>query len=222
MDLNDIDIDSLPDFVNEPLSTFIDSLAALRDEQFDLLKRCTSKEGIPAGALQHLIIAALRRSTSLIEGFLALADMKNKFCAVPLIRMQLDSAMRVHASRLVNDPAAFVEHILKGGEPRKFKHCPTLDLRDCELHRRLTEKYPLTSDLYRDTNGYVHLSKQHLFEIFDWEGLRSGDFELTDFDALPPWPETDLKGCFLQMIWATHVLTEECTLIVNKTGEPCI
>lgn len=220
MDLDTIDMDNLPNPADEPLSTFVSSLAAFRDEHLDLLKQCTSEETVPVGALQHLVIAALRRSAALIEGFLVLTDMKNKFCAVPLIRMQLDSAMRVHACRLVDDPASFVKHILEGGEPGKFKQSPKLDLRDCELHRRLTEKYPLTSDLYKDTNGYVHLSDKHLFGIFDWEGLQNGNIELTDFGSLPPWSDADMKGWLVQLIWASHVLTDECKLIVNTSEEP--
>ena len=214
-------MDNLTDFDKLPRSTFVDLLAVRRNEHLDLLKRCTSKETVPANPLNHLVVAALRRSAALIEGFLVLIDMKNKFCAVSLIRMQLDSAMRVHACSLVGDPVSFLKHILDGGKLTRFNQSPKLDLADVELHRRLTAKYPYTSDLYNDTNGYVHLSNHHLFGILDWDGLKNENIELTDPDSLPPWPEEDLKGWLVQMMWASHVLTEECKkLIVHTTEEP--
>jgi hypothetical protein len=210
-----MDAEGLGDPAEVPYSTFIESFSAFRAEHLGLLNECTHGAGVPIDAVRHLVVAALRRSAALIEGMLVLVDMRNKFCAVPLVRLQLDSAMRVHACRLVAGPTEFVAHILAGGEPRKYKQTPKLDLSDKALHSSLTTLYPLTSDLYSDTNGYVHLSDKHLFGVFDFDQMKLGVVQFTDHDFLPPWDESDVKGTLTTMLWATDVLTEECHSLIK-------
>lgn len=216
MQFEDVDVNDLPDLLAMPWSNLLSALASFRDDHGVLLAKCI-ENCVPNGAIGHLVIAALKRSDALLDGFVSLVDSRNRFSAVPLIRMQLDSAMRVHACGLVSDSDAFVKHILEGNEPRKYANKPQLS--DKFLHEQLTEKYPFTSDLYRDTNGFIHLSNHHLFGIFNWDELQDGEFVLTDHECLPSWSEELRKGDVVSMIWATHVLTEECQeLLKDRLG----
>ena len=211
-----VDVTHLPDPNTMPLSSFIEAFASFRDDHLDALNQCTNGGHVPIDAVRHLVTAALRRSAAMVEGFLSLIDDKNRFAAIPLIRLQIDSAMRVHACGLVNDPSDFVKHVLEGGEPRKYRGSGKLDLTDKALHTALTKKYPQTTELYQDTNGYIHLSNHHLFGVFDQEQLRAGTAIFTDHDLLPPWDEADRKGAMVSMLWATHVLTEECSVLLEQ------
>ena len=161
-----MDVNDLPDPNSLPLSSFIEAFASFRDEHLEVLNRCSSGDHVPIDAVRHLVTAALRRSAAMVEGFLLLVKDKNRFAAIPLIRLQIDSAMRVHACGLVKDPSDFVKHVLEGGEPRKYRKDGNLDLSDKTLHTALTKKYPSITELYKDTNGYVHLSDQHLLSHF--------------------------------------------------------
>jgi hypothetical protein len=58
--------------------------------------------------------AVLNRSLSLIDGFSMIIESGNILCAGALLRMQLDSAMRLHACWLVEDPHTLVEPLLTG------------------------------------------------------------------------------------------------------------
>ena len=211
-----MDVNDLPDPNSVPLSSFIDAFASFRDEQLKLLKRCTSGDNVPIDAVRHLVTAALRRSAAIVEGFLLLVDNVNRFAAIPLIRLQLDSAMRVHACGLVRNPTDFVKHVLEGGEPRKYPGDRIGDLSDKALHTALTAKYPSTTELYQATNAYIHLSNHHLFGVFDREQLLSGSIIVTDHELLPPWDEADRKGDMVSMLWATLVLTEESSELLAK------
>ncbi len=193
-------------------SDLVGALASYRVEHRQLLANCLPDGGFPENGKRLLVIAALRRSDSLLQAFVSLVDAQNRFSAIPLIRMQLDSAMRVHACSIVPDSDSFVKHVLKGGEPRKYPFKPQLS--DSYLHGLLTHSYPHTTDLYRETNGYVHLSNHHLFGVFDWKGLQRGEFALTDTEALHSWPEELRKSDVVSMLWATEVLTEECKSLV--------
>ena len=123
--------------------------------------------------------------------------------------------MRIRACKLVSDVTAFVTYVLEGGQPSKYPQ-KGLDLHDKALHQALTHDHPFTSDLYQETNGYIHLSNRHLFGFFDKALLTSRVVRYTDHEDLPPWEDSDVKGTIVSMIWATHVLTEECNDLMRQ------
>lgn len=196
-----------------PLSKLVDSLQ-FEDDYSSLIRECTDSAGEPLDGRTHLILAAIARSRSLIAGFLSLIEDRNRLCAMPLIRLQLDSAMRIHACRLVKSDD-FVRHLLEGGLPNKYPNRGTTDLRDSALHASLTTVHSLASDAYADGSAYVHLSNQHLFAVFDQDELHRRIVRMGDLDTLPQWRDVDVKGALLAMAWVTHVMVEECKSLLR-------
>ena len=56
----------------------------------------------------------------------------------------------------------------------------------------------------------------HLVGVFDQGQLKVGNVTFTDHELLPPWDEAEIKGEMVSMLWATHVLTEECSELLEK------
>lgn len=214
--MDELDFNNLPDILATPWSSLTGALASFREEHAEMLKRCIKSGAIPNDPRGHLVGAALRRSAALIDGFLLLVHAQNRFAAVPLIRLQLDSAMRIHACSLVADQQDFVRHLLEGGEPSKYSQHQGERLTDGFLHKQLTTKYPTTSEVYKDVSGYIHLSNHHLFGLFDFEKLRDGELIIGDTDNLPRWNKGQRKGDVVSMLWATDVLTEECKASITS------
>lgn len=186
------------------------SLAHMRDEQDQILTEIAVSPEI-RDAVDHMVLAALRRSESLMDGFMLMVDYGNRFCAIPLVRLQLDSAMRVLALSLVGDPSALGLHMLEGESLQKFKDKNGKQLTDSFLHQELNAKYPHVSDVYRHTSGFVHLSGHHLVGVLDTpEILASGRVKIADLHEPPPWPHDDVQGALLDFLWATNALIEEC------------
>src|SRR2546427_10538241 len=73
-----------------------------------------------ATLIQTFVAAALNRSLSLVLGFCDLIP-DNYICAAPLIRLQLDSAVRFSALWLVADPKDFAKRVSSGKPIRKLK-----------------------------------------------------------------------------------------------------
>lgn len=199
-------------------SQFVSAFESYREDHAAMLAVCTGEGNAPISAQAHLVVAALRRSAALIEGFLLLCDARNQFCAMPLVRLQLDSAMRVHACQVVPDAEDFVQFILQGEEPRKYTKVRKLkvDLSDSALHKQLEALYAETSSLYREFSGYIHLSRAHLFGVCEWGSLKSRVVAFSEHDQLPPWDEADMKGTMVCMLWATESLTEECKKLLKQ------
>lgn len=114
--------------------------------------------------LDLLSVAVYRRSMSLIAGFSDMIRSNNFTCAVPLIRMQLDNALRFYATTLVQNPDKFVAKFISGTHIGDFTDFETgRKLSDTYLVKHLGKKFPGIIQVYRDTSGFIHLSEKHLF-----------------------------------------------------------
>src|SRR4051812_26107294 len=89
-------LDKLPDYPSIEQST--DVLLEMLDDTANLISEITANGPASIGGYDSLVLAALVRCKSTIVGFLAMIEQRNKLCAEPMIRFQLDSAMRLIAS----------------------------------------------------------------------------------------------------------------------------
>lgn len=106
--------------------------------------------------------AVLNRSLSLIDGFSMIIESGNILCAGALLRMQLDSAMRLHACWLVEDPHTLVEPLLTGKPLRSTKSKSGERLTDRYLAIELSKIHPWVESVYDATSGFIHLSQAHM------------------------------------------------------------
>lgn len=116
----------------------------------------------PELPIETLMAVALQRSRHLLEAYIPLMVQRNVTAASALIRIQLDSVMRVNACFLVANPLQLWD-VLKAGKPwSSVKDTAGHQLRDKYLHQKLSERFPWVSDVYERMSGYVHLSRPHL------------------------------------------------------------
>jgi hypothetical protein len=108
--------------------------------------------------------AVLKRSLALTAGFCLLIRNENYLCAASLVRLHLDSLLRLSAVWLVEKPHDFASAVLEGKQVR--------DLTD-EKGRRMTDRFlveclgtqePWVIRVYEATSGFIHLSKAHIFQ----------------------------------------------------------
>lgn len=109
-----------------------------------------------------VIFAVMQRSLSLIDGFIVLLRQRNILCAAPLIRLQIDSIMRLYACWLVADYNAVAFQLLDGASLSKLKSTDGHSLTDSYLRRKVSEIYPWVESVYHKTSGFIHLSTPHM------------------------------------------------------------
>lgn len=109
------------------------------------------------------VMGALRRVMALTKGFVRMIEDRNFLCAAPLVRMQLDNALRVFALSLVADRETLAGKLLDGEPLSKLKGDAGEKLRDAYLVEKLSEHYDWVKPLYAETSGFVHLSERHFF-----------------------------------------------------------
>ena len=129
--------------------------------------------------------AILNRTINLNRGFITLIEDSNYIAAAPLVRLNLDSLLRLFASSQSEfDYETFAYHVRSGNKISSMKDkSGKKQLRDSELVKRLKNinGFKWIEDIYDIGSGFVHLSNQHVLSSYRIEdakmnfGIRKAD-----------------------------------------------
>lgn len=113
-----------------------------------------------------LLIAALNRTVNTNKAFVSLVKDSNFISAIPMIRINLDTLLRLYASNISEfDRNEFAGKIISGMKVRKMKlyNNPKIYLSDFFLHTELTKIKGMewVSSLYNLGSSFIHLEKSH-------------------------------------------------------------
>ena len=133
-------------------------------------------------------VGSLKRSMAHCKGFATLMASKNLTCVGGITRMQLDTLLRFFAIFLVPEPHDFVAKVMNGKRVRDFKDRNGNKLTDVFLVSELSKKEPWIESVYKETSGYIHFSKKHIFSALD--NITDETFEMfisaEDVDRVEP------------------------------------
>jgi hypothetical protein len=147
---------------DQTLADRIGKIARLETE----LMRKAAESMIREESLSHsdfFVIGALKRTLAQSQGFRDLIASKNFPCAAAILRMQIDTAMRVNALLLVEDRDASCKAVLDGKKFNTLKDSAGNKLNDVHLRKKLAEKHPWVSRVYEQASDFVHLSGRHFY-----------------------------------------------------------
>lgn len=108
------------------------------------------------------VFAAIKKTRSLSHAFCLLVRAKNTLVATALIRLQLDTALRISGLSLLDDLEDAGAKLMNDESYRKLKSRDGKPLTDAVLHENLDKHYPGLSHAYKATSSYVHLSASHI------------------------------------------------------------
>jgi hypothetical protein len=187
-------------------------LDRLRIHHIDLTRRFVS---VADGALYPtdlLLTTVMARSYSLVEGFVDAFDMWNPIVAAPLLRMQIDSLVRVsYTARMANSDEVTM-YVLKGGQFRHLKDEDGKSLTDRRLLEHARPAHPWVNDVYTSTSGWVHLSPEHLWatvRLIDHGNDTSGAPDVSISAAVPLSREHIPISAMQELLAAMTRATEE-------------
>ena len=147
----------------EKYDKLIEVLDKLDDEFIQSSMRILNAGNGNMYTIDLLSSAVNNRALQLTKGFLVLAKENNFISAIPLIRLQLDNALRFFATTLVSNYNDFFLHYLGGKPIRDYKDAKGQKLTDNYLAKTLDVHFPGALKLYNDTSGHIHLSDRHFF-----------------------------------------------------------
>jgi hypothetical protein len=168
---------------------------AYRLKRIDKLERELTRKG--AGVMgkcmnlthaDFFIFGALRRTLAQARGFRNLIEARNFPCAAAILRLQIDTAIRVNALSPVDDPDATCKAVLDGEQFNRLMDRDGKKMADGYLRGKLAETHPWISPVYERTSGFVHLSGRH-FEVSiarTDEATRMAYFQISGHDPQRP------------------------------------
>ena len=135
----------------------VEHLHAGEEQHLKLLGEILLADGGRLFGVDLVVCAVLQRSLCLISGFCMLIEQRNLLCAAPLLRLQVDSLIRLYACWLVKDPHSIATHLLQDRPLNKVKSRDNQLLTDKYLWTKAAEHYPWVGDVYKATSGFIHL-----------------------------------------------------------------
>jgi len=143
--------------------------ARIRSREKDHIKLLFAVLSADEGAIfgNDLIgAAAIQRSLMLTKGFLAMLRSRNYLCAGALLRMQVDTLLRLQAAALFPSGNTPLTWFLQGKPLSKLKAPDGKPLTDKELCSRVAKRYEWVPRVYERTSGFIHFSSPAMFSIF--------------------------------------------------------
>ena len=156
-----------------PSRKIVDALAQLVvNEKFilDQAQRMLKAYDCALYGFDLLAIAAAKRSIALSVGFRSMVSDQNLICAGAILRLQLDTALRIFAGFIVDDPHDFAIAVIEGKRINQMKDQNGRLMTDHYLITELARKYPeyqWIKSTYKETSNYIHFSDTHFFSTLD-------------------------------------------------------
>lgn len=122
-----------------------------------------SAEGKSFYTADLVLFGLLNRNICLLKAMPPLFKDRNIHALAPLLRVQLDGLLRLHAFRLVESMDDLAAHVISGKSLRKFKDRDGQQLHDSNLVSSIKTELPWVESMYNTLSGWVHLSESHVF-----------------------------------------------------------
>lgn len=153
------------------------------------------------------LIGSLNRTVNISSAYSLLIRQNNFIAAAPLVRINIDTLLRLYASIVSEfDRNTFALKVMGGEKIKKMKLTGTKkDLRDDVLYSEISkiEGMEWVQDIYQAGNSFVHLEKSHIFsslKITD-EANREVSLTIGLHDAFIP--ESEKHG---SVVWMNKII----------------
>lgn len=146
---------------NSPLKNFADEIR--REYLAAFSKHMQSVAGQPLYATDLIVFGIMDRGIGLVEAMPQLLADRNVHAFAPLLRIQLDSLLRLHAFRIVRSRGDLARHVILGKSLKDFKDMEGNKLTDRHLVNSLKNELPWVEPMYDSLCGWVHFSESHVF-----------------------------------------------------------
>lgn len=115
--------------------------------------------------LDLLVWAVGDRTASLVRGFRALIESRNFAVAGAVLRMQLDTYLRLMAAWHAPDPHDFANSVIGGTKVSALVDRGGKKLTDTRLVEIASVEQPWIASVYKSTSGFVHFSRSHVISV---------------------------------------------------------
>ncbi len=170
------------------------------------------------GQLSHydvFMAGVLRRSYALTRGFFDLVASRNFTAAAPLVRLQLDNALRTAASVWTRDAEEFFRLLREGKQINRMVADEGKPMSDRYLCNRLAREHPWITQIYDETSAFVHLSDKHFFAAMA-PNVTYETFNSVLADEEPGVPDGAYGDAILSYIRVTMLVLQQLEIYTKR------
>ncbi|GAB5465606.1 MAG: hypothetical protein Kapaf2KO_10420 [Candidatus Kapaibacteriales bacterium] len=123
------------------------------------------------------LLGIINRTLSNIDAYIQLFNNKNYIASFSIIRLQLDSCLRLYALELVDNSEKLCRSILVDEiHLHKIKDRDGNKMSDLYLHTKLNKQVSNISEVYQNFSSYIHFSDTHILAVFNKSNINTGDY----------------------------------------------
>lgn len=169
---------------------------------FDLVQRLLTVADSNVYVTDLVMAAAMKRSLDLLEGIICLTNRWNFAAAAPLLRLQIDSLLKLVYLAQLKNADEVSKAILEGKSFQKLKDSKGKPLFDIRLRNYARRFYPWLDRVYEETSKLIHFSDKHCFLTV--QSVDDKTRTVTTFvgAGIPHWPESEIDN-FLDAVGCT-------------------
>jgi len=160
----------------------------------------------------HVVIGVLNRTADLLDGILLLTDNWNFVAAVPLVRLLVDSLIRLMYLESRPDRDTLAKKVLAGTSFRELRDTDKAKLTDRRLVDLAARRYRWVSEVYAQTTDFVHLSHRVCFQPFSPLD-ENDDCHMWVGGSGRTWPEDAIDALYEMAIGCAKATLETAYLV---------
>lgn len=174
-------------WANDMATNLDEALFGLTEQQTEIaraeehFRRLVPKPGgvaINPRPLDLVMLGAVHRTRHLLEAVRMLCDARNTIALDPLVRMQLDTLLRINAVLHEKEPYDVEVALISGEKVRNLKTVAGNKMYDKELLDLLNSDLPWVREIYEKYSDAIHFSTDHV-----QQSLRQAFFAPSDIDV---------------------------------------
>lgn len=166
---------------NEKIKSLLLFLRSSQDIYFKTLSEMLNVDNGSIYNFDLFILGVVKRSLSLINGFIRLIEDNNFLSAAPLVRLHLDNLLQIYAIFLVKNPHETAGKIMGGKRMKDCKDANGVSMSDSYLKEKFfsdpeNKDFMGLKNVYSETSKFIHFSQKHISSIF--ESLKDNNFNI--------------------------------------------
>src|SRR5574341_182899 len=176
------------------LGSFFDSIKDLRQRHLQLGERLVKADSGNIYPFDLVVLAVYKRSLDILDGILRLTDQWNFNSAAPLLRLQIDSLLKLVYLSVAENALEVTESFLKGEEFRHLKDPNRQPLTDATLRNHARSYYPWIDRVYEETSKLIHLTNKHFLLIIQSVNKSDRKFEGVVGEGNTNWSKAEIEN----------------------------
>lgn len=135
--------------------------------------------GRPFGYQDIFLWGVGSRTLAQARAFRQCVEDRNSLVALAILRLQLDTVLRLYGLYWVTDPEEFAHQVFDGQQINRLKAADGQQMSDAYLRRKIKGIYPWIERVYESTSGLIHFSGRHMHSVIRLDDADTGEAELS-------------------------------------------